>query len=191
MSFAVEATPGPNMAYLIVLAATEGRRAGYAAVAGVALGLLIVGLLSAFGLAALISASPVLFQILRWAGVAYLLWLAYDAWRPERPEDNAFATSQARYFRRGLIVNLLNPKAAVFYIAMLPQFVSLEGAILEQTVILSLVYVAVATVVHLSLVTLADLAHGTLTVPSRRQTVRRLMALALVAIAVWFAVKTA
>ncbi|MCA0044403.1 LysE family translocator [Celeribacter litoreus] len=190
-SFAIEATPGPNMAYLIVLAATEGRRAGYAAVAGVALGLLIVGLLSALGLAALISASPVLFQALRWAGVVYLLWLAYDAWRPERPEENAFRSKNARYFRRGLIVNLLNPKAAVFYIAMLPQFVSREAAILTQTITLSLVYVAVATVVHASLVTLADMAHGTLTDPVRRKIVRRAMACTLVAIAAWFAFETA
>ncbi|WP_226554641.1 LysE family translocator [Celeribacter naphthalenivorans] len=190
-SVAIEATPGPNMAYLIVLAAIEGRRAGYAAVAGVALGLLIVGVLAAMGVAALISASPLAFQVLRWAGVAYLLWLAYDAWRPEKAEPNAFAGKNARYFRRGLIVNLLNPKAAVFYVAMLPQFVSPGGPILTQTITLSVIYVAVATLVHLSLVTLADLAHGTLTDPKRRQIVRRAMALALVAIALWFAIKTA
>ena len=190
-SFAIEATPGPNMAYLIVLAATEGRRAGYAAVAGVALGLLIVGLLAALGLAAVITASPLLFQILRWGGVAYLLWLAWDTWHEERPESDVFTGRGTRYFRRGLVVNLLNPKAAVFYIAMLPQFVTPDAPIMAQTVTLSLTYVAVATVVHLSLVTLADLAHGTLSTPARRQKVRRIMAVTLVGIAIWFAVKTA
>lgn len=190
-SIAVEATPGPNMAYLIVLAATEGRRAGYEAVAGVALGLLIVGLLAALGVAAAVAASPMLFELLRWAGVAYLVWLAWDAWRPERSEANAFAGRTGRYFRRGLTVNLLNPKAAVFYVAMLPQFVAPGASVFAQTVTLSAVYVAIATLVHLSLVTLATFAHDALADPRRRRGVRRLMALALLGIAAWFAVKTA
>ena len=80
-SFLVELTPGPNMAYLALVAATEGRRPGYAAVAGVALGLAIVGLLAALGLATLIAASPLAYQALRWAGVAYLMWLAWEGWR--------------------------------------------------------------------------------------------------------------
>lgn len=80
-SVIVELTPGPNMAWLALVAAAEGRRPGFAAVAGVALGLLIVGLAAAFGLAAAISASPVAWQVLRWGGVAWLLWMAFDGWR--------------------------------------------------------------------------------------------------------------
>ena len=68
-SMLIELTPGPNMAYLAVVSATQGRRPGFAAVAGVALGLSIVGLAAALGLAALIGASPVLYQALRWGGV--------------------------------------------------------------------------------------------------------------------------
>jgi threonine/homoserine/homoserine lactone efflux protein len=186
----IELTPGPNMAYLAVLAATEGRRAGLAAVAGVALGLLLVGLLAAFGLAALISASPVLFQALRWAGVAYLLWLAWDAWREEAPEENAFSDNTARYFRRGLVVNLLNPKAGVFYIVMLPQFVDQSGALVPQTVTLSLAFVGIATVIHTTIVILSDLARGVIGTQSRRKILRRYMAVMLVAIALWFAFET-
>ncbi|MGL5010530.1 MAG: LysE family translocator, partial [Paracoccaceae bacterium] len=73
---AIELTPGPNMVWLAIVAATDGRRAGYAAVAGVALGLAVIGVAAAYGLAALVAGSPVAYQVLRWAGVAYLLWLA-------------------------------------------------------------------------------------------------------------------
>jgi threonine/homoserine/homoserine lactone efflux protein len=172
------------------LAATEGRRHGFAAVAGVALGLLIVGLFAAFGLAALISSSPVLFGILRWGGVAYLLWLAVEAWLPEGAEENEFAASDARYFRRGLVVNLLNPKAGVFYIAMVPGFVNLEGPILAQTLFLSVLFVIIATAIHASIVALAGAAQPFLSNPQHRQTVRRIMAFALVGIAIWFAWST-
>lgn len=188
-SMAVELTPGPNMAYLAVLSATEGRRVGYAAVAGVALGLLVVGLLAAFGLTAVISSSPVLFQALRWGGVAYLLWLAWDAWREETAEENEFADSNARYFRRGFVVNVLNPKAGVFYVAMLPQFVNPVASVMVQTVTLSVTFVVVATVIHLAIVVMADLAHGWIGSEAHRKSLRRGMAVALVAIAVWFAFK--
>ena len=74
----IELTPGPNMTYLAVVSLGEGKRAGLFAVAGVALGLLISGLVAALGLAAVISESPFLFQLLRWGGVFYLIWLAYQ-----------------------------------------------------------------------------------------------------------------
>ena len=148
----IEITPGPNMAYLAVLAVSEGRRAGYAAVAS---GLLIVGLLAAFGLAALISASQFLFQTLRWGGVVYLLWLAWDTWTGDGKGTNEFADSNRRFIRRGLIVNLLNPKAGVFYVAMLPQFVNPDAPILGQTVILSVTFVLIATLIHGTIITAA------------------------------------
>ena len=75
--FVIEVTPGPNMAYLAVLSAVKGRRAGYAATAGIALGLMIVGFATALGLAALISNSYLGYEVLRWGGVAYLFWLAW------------------------------------------------------------------------------------------------------------------
>lgn len=188
----IEITPGPNMAYLAVVAATEGRRPGYAAVAGVALGLLVVGLLAAAGLAAVIAASPVLFQTLRWGGVIYMLWLAVDGWRgASEPVGHAAPGSTlARYFRRGLVTNLLNPKAAVFYVAVLPAFVRPEGAVLAETVMLSVIYVAVATAIHFAIVTAAGAARRLLDNPRASLIVRRALALALAGVAVWFAVKT-
>ncbi|MEX0859651.1 MAG: LysE family transporter, partial [Cucumibacter sp.] len=77
---AVELTPGPNMAYLALLGANRGRFAGFFAVAGVALGLLTIGLLAASGVSAVVESNRYVWEALRWAGVAYLLWLAYDTW---------------------------------------------------------------------------------------------------------------
>jgi threonine/homoserine/homoserine lactone efflux protein len=187
----VELTPGPNMAYLALVAATEGRRRGYAAVAGVALGLAILGMLAATGLAALIAASPVAYQALRWAGVAYLLWLAWEGWQgAERPEDATAAGSPLMvWFRRGLITNLLNPKAAVFYVAVLPGFLTPAGGMTEA-VVLSMVYVAVATFVHAMIVTLAGSVQAFLDDPARAKVTRRVLSLGLAGVAVWMLMRT-
>lgn len=178
------------MAYLAVLALSHGRRQGYAAVAGVALGLLIVGLLAAFGLAALISASPFLFQVLRWGGVAYLLWLAWDTWNDDGQGSDEFSGSNGRFFRRGLVVNLLNPKAGVFYVAMLPGFVNPNAPVLAQTVVLSLTFVLIATVIHGTIVTAAGALRPFLTETGKRDVVRRVLAVALVFVAIWLAFDT-
>jgi threonine/homoserine/homoserine lactone efflux protein len=117
----IELTPGPNMTYLALVSATDGRRAGFMTVAGVTLGLAIIGAIAAFGVAEAIQASDVLYGLLRWAGVLFLLYLAWDGWK-----SSAVTTAtegEGRYFARGLITNLLNPKAGVFYVSFLPQFV--------------------------------------------------------------------
>ena len=80
-AIAIELTPGPNMVWLALVALTEGRRAGLAAVAGVGTGLALVGTAVAFGLGALVANTPAAYQILRFAGIGYLLWLAWEAWR--------------------------------------------------------------------------------------------------------------
>ena len=190
-SLLVELTPGPNMAYLALVAATEGRRPGYAAVAGVALGLAIVGLLAALGLATLIAASPLAFQALRWAGVAYLMWLAWEGWRgAERAEAATAAGSPLSvWFRRGLITNLLNPKAAVFYVAVLPTFLSPAGG-MPEAVTLSMVFVAVATFVHALIVTLSGFAQALLTDPPSERRIRRALSVALAGVAVWMLWRT-
>mgnify|MGYP006142511383 FL=1 len=188
----IEMTPGPNMAYLALVAATEGRRAGYAAVAGVALGLAVVGGLAAVGVAALISSSELAYQTLRWGGVVYLLWLAWDGWSgaAEEIEHAPLGSTLWRYFRRGLITNLLNPKAAVFYVAVLPSFLP-DTADLPQTLTLSAIYVAVATAIHAAIVTLAGAAQAFFDDPVLERRLRRVLSLGLALVALWFAVKTA
>jgi len=184
----IELTPGPNMAYLAVLSADRGRRAGLAATFGIALGLLAVGLAAALGLAAAVSSSRLLYEGLRWAGTLYLLYLAWEAWRGEddaTPDQADLSVQDARYFARGLVTNLLNPKAALFYVAVLPTFLDDTRPLASQAVTLSLVYVAIATAVHTSIVLLADRARGWLLDERRSSSVRRAMAVLLAAIALW------
>ena len=147
----IELTPGPNMAYLAILSVEQGRRAGLSAVVGVALGLLGAGIAAALGLAALIDLYPPVYDVLRWAGVTYLLWLAWEGWRgSEGPpaETDRLRWADAVYFRRGLITNLLNPKAYLFYLAVLPRFIEPTRPLMAQTIVLSLIYVAIATAIH-------------------------------------------
>lgn len=189
----IELTPGPNMAYLAVLSASNGRRAGFAATLGIALGLLVVGISAALGISALISNSPLAYQLLRWGGVGYLLFLAWDGWR-EEPETSPGKTDgpaqNAKFFKRGLIVNLLNPKAAVFYIAILPGFITAPSAALSPAVALTLTYVIIATAIHSLVVILAATAQQFLKNRKRRLMARRAFSLALAGIALWFALST-
>ncbi len=182
------------MAYLAVLSASSGRRAGFAATLGIALGLLIVGLGAALGLAALISNSRFLYEALRWAGVAYLTWLAWEGWHDANetsPATTDSTNSDAAYFQRGLMTNLLNPKAAVFYIAVLPTFVDASRPVLWQTAALSIVYVAIATAIHATIVSLAAAAQPFLDDQDRSRIARRALSLGLAAVAVWLAISTA
>lgn len=192
LSFLIELTPGPNMTYLAVLTLADGRRAGFTAVAGVASGLLLIGLLAALGVTAIISQSRMLYEFFRWAGVLYMVWLAYDVWRGEEPmeasNDNATA---GRFFVRGFLTNVLNPKAAVFYIAMLPQFVDPDRTLLPQTITLTVAYVAVATIVHGGIVALASRARPLLQDAGRVRTVNRLLAIGLLLVALWLLWSTA
>lgn len=192
ISLVIELTPGPNMAYLALIAATDGRKPGYAAVAGVAAGLTVVGVAAALGLAALIEASAIIYQALRWAGVAYLLWLAWEGWRGavEASEHAKIGSTLLQFFQRGLITNLLNPKAAVFYVAVLPTFLT-PAPSMAEILTLTAIYVGVATFVHAGLVTAAGAARRWLYAADGRETaVRRMFAVALVAVAGWVFWKT-
>lgn len=179
------------MAFLALLAATEGRKAGFAAVAGVGVGLTIVGAAAALGVAALIANSVVAYQAVRWAGVGYLLWLAWQDWRGASGEDEyaRAGSSLTQYFRRGLITNLLNPKAALFYLAVLPGFLQADAK-LAEVMILSSIYVAIATFVHAVIVIASGTARDWLADPARTQRARRVSALVLVGVGAWMILKT-
>jgi threonine/homoserine/homoserine lactone efflux protein len=192
-SLIIELIPGPNQTYLAALTLNHGTRAGFAAVAGIALGLAIYGLAAALGVAALINESPLLYQMLRWAGVCYFLWLAWDSWHDEPDGEPAVRDERMRgSFQRGLITNLLNPKAAIFYVSVLPGFIVPGAAsIFTQTALLSAVFVSVATFTHIAVVLLAGRLHRFLSDPRFRVPVRRGLALALVGVAIWFLLATA
>ena len=189
----VELTPGPNMGWLALLSASEGRRAGFAATAGIGIGLAIIAVASALGLAQLAHASELVFDMLRYAGAAYLLFLAWEAWVGERevsPGAVGNGDPPAKHFRRGIIINLLNPKAAVFFIVVLPGYITASQPVTAQTLQLSAAYVGVATLIHIVIVLLAGRAHDWLMNSSFAPLVRRGFALMLAAIALWFFVST-
>jgi threonine/homoserine/homoserine lactone efflux protein len=185
-SFLIELTPGPNMAWLAAMALSKGRKPALIAVAGVASGLVLLGGLAALGLGAVVAASPWLYQTIRTFGFLYLLWLAWQTWQPAPPEEGGFGS-----FRDGLVTNLLNPKAGLFYAAVLPAFVDpAKGAVLNQTLMLVAAYVAVATAVHAAIVLFASSLRKALVEGDRILIVRRGLALGLVAVALWFFWKT-
>jgi len=144
-------TPWPNLLYLVSRTLCQGRAAGLFSLAGTTSGFVVHILAASLGLSAVLVAVPVLFDIVRYAGAAYLLWLAFDSVRsegvslftprplaPERP---------ARLFRTGLVTTVLNPKVELFYLALFPQFiVPAHGSVLLQSLLLGVTQVAIAVV---------------------------------------------
>jgi len=190
-SLLIELTPGPNMTYLALVSASDGRRAGFATVAGIAVGLAFIGGIAALGVAELIQASSLLYEGLRWAGILFLLYLAWEGWTAGTDVVPSDSDPGGKYFLRGLVTNLLNPKAAIFYVAVLPTFVEAGRPILAQTVVLTLIYVAVATAIHALIVILAGALQPFLNDPRLERTSRRLLSALLALVAVWFAWSTA
>nr|WP_111297953.1 LysE family translocator [Paracoccus saliphilus] len=188
-----EITPGPNMSYLAIVALGDGRRAGLAAVAGVALGLSLVGVAAALGLGVLIATVPGLAQVLRWGGAAYLLWLAWQGWKgaDEALDHAPRGSTLARFFRRGLLTNLLNPKAFAFYLTVLPAFVPDAAGDPARFLMMAAIYVAIATAIHMSIVLAAASWHRVLGQEAAQGRVRRLLSVLLALVAVWLLVATA
>ncbi len=187
-----ELTPGPNVAYLSILGATQGRRVGMSGVIGVTLGLCVVGAAAMAGLSALLQATPFLFHALRWAGAGYLMWLAWDTWQgadPTAPPDKIRITAQEAFFH-GFILNLLNPKTLLFYAVVLPGFVPVGPQMVAQTIVLVLFTICLSTAYHSGLVLLAGSAQGHVTQSPYGGVIRRGMALALAGVAIWFALRT-
>ncbi|MGI4818919.1 MAG: LysE family translocator [Janthinobacterium lividum] len=189
----MEITPGPNMGWLALVSLSQGRTAGLAAVAGITLGLSLWMVAAAFGLTEVVMRWPALYQAIRWAGVLFLLYLAWDAWRStdatarQTPEP----ALRRQLFRRGLIGNLLNPKAALLYVVLLPGFMRPGyGAPLVQALALGSLHIGVSIVVHSAIVLTASRAGGSLLTRQQSPVMRTLMALSLVAVAAWTAWET-
>ena len=145
-------TPGPNLMYLISRTLCQGRAAGIVSLAGTTSGMLFYAVAAAFGLTAVFVAVPVLFDIVRWAGAVYLLWLAWDAVRPQGG-GGLFArrdlppVAPAVLYRTGVLTSILNPKVALFYLALFPQFVDpARGSVLLQSLLLAAVQIVIAVI---------------------------------------------
>lgn len=150
-------TPGPNMIYLLSRSLCQGRRAGVLSLFGVAAGFVLHMLAAAVGLTALFMAVPLAYEVLKWAGALYLLCLAWQAVRPgarspfearDLPID-----SPRKLFFMGFLTNVLNPKIAVFYLAIFPQFVSPErGSVFVQSLQLGFTQIGISFSVNLCIV---------------------------------------
>ena len=165
-------TPGPNMIYLVSRSISQGPAAGLVSLGGVALGFVFYLLCAALGLTALVFAVPYAYDALRGAGALYLLYLAWQALRPggaspfqvkRLPADGA-----RRLFGMGLMTSLLNPKVAVLYLSLLPQFIDPAlGNVLGQSLALGFTQIAVSVSVN---ATIAILAGSIATFLARRPT---------------------
>jgi threonine/homoserine/homoserine lactone efflux protein len=150
-------TPGPNMVYLVSRSLCQGRRAGVISLFGVAAGFLVHMLAAAAGLTAVFLAIPLAYDALRWLGAGYLMWLAWQALRPgaRSPfEARELRPDPARrLFFMGFMTNALNPKIAVFYLSVFPQFVHPgNGPVFTQSVLLGSTQLAISFAVNLLII---------------------------------------
>jgi threonine/homoserine/homoserine lactone efflux protein len=148
-ALALLAIPGPAVLYVVVQSAEQGRRAGLASVAGIHIGTLVHVIGAAVGLSALIVASALAFSVVKYAGAAYLVYLGIRKLleRDTRITFERRSEPLRRAFGRGIVVNVLNPKTALFFLAFLPQFIDADrGAVWSQALVLGLVFVGLGLV---------------------------------------------
>jgi threonine/homoserine/homoserine lactone efflux protein len=161
--------PGPAVLYVVVQGAEQGRRVGLASVAGIHLGTLAHVFAATVGLSALIVASAVAFSVVKYAGAVYLIYVGVRKLLGRddpKLEPGAQRVSYRRAFVRGAVVNVLNPKTALFFLALLPQFVDPDrGGVWSQALVLGLVFVALGLVTD----SLYALAAGTVGAFLRRR----------------------
>jgi threonine/homoserine/homoserine lactone efflux protein len=149
-------TPGPNMIYLISRSICQGRKAGFISLMGVIAGFIVHMFAAAIGLTALFLAVPLAYEVLKWSGAAYLLYLAWQAVKPgaRSPFEtkSLSADPPSKLFLMGFLTNVLNPKIAVFYLSIFPQFVAPDhGSVFVQSILLGLTQITVSFTVNLSI----------------------------------------
>jgi threonine/homoserine/homoserine lactone efflux protein len=189
-------TPGPNMIYLVSRSICQGRMAGLISLGGIALGFMVYLLCAAAGITAIFMSVPLAYDVLRIAGAAYLLYLAWQALKPggrspfqvrDLPED-----SPRRLFGMGLFTSLLNPKIAILYVSLLPQFIQPEhGSVWIQSLVLGLTQITISVSVNALIVFMAgSVALFFASRPSWQVVQRWLMGTVLAGLAVRMAVES-
>ncbi|MCU0424041.1 MAG: LysE family translocator [Candidatus Kapabacteria bacterium] len=146
-------TPGPNMMYLVSRSLCQGRFAGLISLGGVITGFFVHILSASFGITALLMAIPLGYEVLKFSGAAYLLWMA---WQSVKSGSGGMFTTQVlphdstlKLFRMGFLTSALNPKIAVFYLSLFPQFIKPEyGSILSQSLTLGITQLSVSATVN-------------------------------------------
>lgn len=187
----IELTPGPNMAWLVALTLTEGRRSGLAAITGIALGLALNAALSVIATSFILTQSPLLAQMISVLGASMMAFLAWRAWHDTGDTSPTVTPKRTahRNFIAGVTINLLNPKATLFFVTVMPHFVLGGQPSYPQGFTMAAISVSIATMIHLALVLGAERARPVLTHTARATQVRRVLALGMLAVGGWFLVK--
>jgi threonine/homoserine/homoserine lactone efflux protein len=183
----IVATPGTGALYTLAAALGGGRRDALVAAIGCTLGIIPHMLAAALGLAALVAAEPRLFELIRYAGIAYLVWMAIGLWKSGTTGGQRAELHQHPWhiIRKAVLINLLNPKLSLFFLAFLPQFVEAgDPAPLMTMASLSLVFMAVTFVVFAIYgLAAAAMRHGLVERPHRMLIVNRLLSAGFLAMA--------
>jgi threonine/homoserine/homoserine lactone efflux protein len=150
---ALTMTPGPDMLLIASRTVSQGRSAGFASLAGILVGTYCHAMAAAFGLSRLFLAVPIAYDVVRFAGTTYLLYLAWKTFRASpvltTPEGYEARFPARKIFRQGLLTNLLNPKMALFVLALFPQFVRpQDGAVAFQILTLATVLNCIGLIVN-------------------------------------------
>ena len=158
-------TPGPNMIYLVSRSINQGRAAGLISLGGVALAFVLYLLCAALGITALLLTVPLAYDALRLAGALYLLYLAWQALRPGGRSPFQVKPLERdrprKLFAMGFLTNLLNPKAAVLYLSLLPQFITPgRGNLLQQSLVLGATQMTISLAVNALIVLMAGTIAG-------------------------------
>jgi threonine/homoserine/homoserine lactone efflux protein len=191
-------TPGIDTALILRTAALGRRRRAWGVVLGIQTGTLLWGALTSLGLTALLTASQLAYETLRWAGVAYLLWLGgrmlWETLRRTSSQvdgsgwDQAVADSLFEGWRQGTFTNLLNPKVGVFYVAVLPQFIPVGAPHFTTGVLLTCVHILLGLVWSTALISFARALRGWLQRPTARRVLDRVTGTVIVGLGLRLAV---
>jgi threonine/homoserine/homoserine lactone efflux protein len=166
-SLALTATPGPDMLLIVSRCVSQGRLSGFVTLAGIQVGTYVHAAAAAVGLSQLFIVVPIAYDVVRWLGAAYLLYLAWSTLRASSSARiggrSTEATPMLVIFRQGLVTNLLNPKMALFVLALFPQFVQPDaGSVAVQIMVLATVLNLIGLVVNGSVILAAEKAQGVL-----------------------------
>ena len=178
-------TPGPIVTLVIATGATHGTRAALTTVAGTTFGNALMLVAIAFGLNWVLKHAAILFEILRWVGAAYLIWLGIQAWRSAGRDDSTAAPSGHVQFWRGVFVALSNPKSIAFFIAFLPQFVDPAFPAERQLAIMCAVSVLLAAITDSAYALAAGAGRAWFLQPMRAKLLGRLSSIALIGGGLW------
>jgi len=173
-------TPGPDNIFVLTQAAVSGRMSGVLITLGLCTGLIVHTTAVALGVAAIFQSSALAFTLLKFAGAAYLLYLAWQSFRASSDKldlSSSKTLSARQFYIRGIIMNIANPKVSIFFLAFLPQFASIErGPLAPQIIVLGLIFIVVALVIFSAIALLAGFIGTIMTRSAKAQTLLNKMA---------------